>query len=49
MLLIVIYDGAVLVQMTWYTDDSVTNIRDYDDEDDVVMISLSVLYVRYNE
>ena len=29
MLLIVLYDGVVLVQMTWYTDeDSVTTIRD---------------------
>ena len=39
MLLIVLYDGGMLVWMTWYTDDSVTTIRD----DDVVL--LSVLYV----
>jgi len=43
MLLIVLYDGGMLVWMTWYTDDSVTTIRD----DDVV--SLSVLYVECNE
>ena len=37
-LLIVLYDGVMLVRMTWYTDDSVTTIHD-----DVV--SLSVLYM----
>jgi len=40
MLLIVLYDGGMLVWMSWYTDeDSVTTIRD---DDDVVL--LSVLY-----
>ena len=43
-LLIVLYKGAVLVRMTWYTDDSVTTIHD---DDDVVM--MSVLYVRCHE
>ena len=41
--MIVFYDSVMLVRMTWYTDDSVTTIRD----DDVV--SLSVLYVECNE
>ena len=43
MVLIVVYNGTVLVGMTWYTDDSVPTIRD----DDVV--SLSVLYVGCDE
>jgi len=34
----VVYDGVMLVQMNWYTDDSVTSICD-----DVM--SLSVLYM----
>ena len=38
MLLIVLYDGVMLGQMNWFTDEGVTTIRD----DDVV--SLSVLY-----
>ena len=41
MLLIVLYDGIVLVWMAWNTDDSVTTICD---DDDVVIMSLSVLY-----
>ena len=28
MLLIVLYDGVMLVQINWYTDDSVPTIRD---------------------
>ena len=36
-LLIVLYDGIILVRMTWYTDGSVTTIHD-----DVML--LSVLY-----
>ena len=43
-LLIVLYDGAVMVQITLYMDDNVTTIRD---DDDVVMMLLSVLYVGY--
>jgi len=37
MLLIVLYDGIMMVQMIWYTDDSVTTIP-------FVVMSLSVLY-----
>ena len=42
MLLIVIYDDFMLLQITWYTNDSVTTIRD-----DVM--PLSVVYVGCNE
>ena len=38
----VLYDGVMFVRMTWYTDDSVTTIRDN-------VMSLSVLYVRSDE
>ena len=38
----ILYDGVMFVRMTWYTDDSVTTIRD-----DVML--LSVLYVRCDE
>jgi len=44
MLLLVLYNGAVLVRMTGWTDDRVTSIRDNDD-----VMSLSVLYARCNE
>ena len=42
MLLIVVYDGVMLFRIPWYTDDSVTTIRD-----DVM--PLAVVYVGCNE